>query len=93
MSGDKLTIEEKLSLLKYNSGSVSHIKINETLCQKCKNKECIFFCPASVYKIEGGETPKVEYENCLECGACKVACKSKAIKWEYPDKGVVYKFS
>lgn len=89
------TIEEKLSLLKYKPETISHIEVDKELCLKCKSKECTFFCPASVYKIEEGEVPKIEYENCLECGACKIGCKSKSVKWNFPHGGcgIVYKFS
>ncbi|MEE0496271.1 MAG: 4Fe-4S dicluster domain-containing protein, partial [Cyanobacteriota bacterium] len=35
----------------------------------------------------------VNYENCLECGACRIACERKAIDWKYPKgtKGVTFK--
>ena len=35
----------------------------------------------------------VQYENCLECGACRIACPKHALKWEYPKgtKGVTFK--
>ena len=38
---------------------------------------------------------KVEYENCLECGACRMICPNNAIEWQYPksSKGVIYKLS
>jgi len=92
MSGDYGKIEEKLSLLKYKSDNSSHISIDITVCKACKSKGCTFLCPAAVYSLED-DTLKIEYENCLECGACKTACK--AISWLYPagGKGVVYKFS
>ncbi len=88
-------IEEKLALLKYKPDDSSHIKINEEACKNCKTKACAFFCPAGVYKQDeqNPEIVKAEYENCLECGACKVACKCGAIEWKYPEQGVIYKFS
>ena len=89
------TLDGKLSLVKYKPDSTSHIEITEELCVKCKSKECTFFCPAGVYKITDGEIPAIEYENCLECGACAAGCMSKSIKWKCPKggKGVLYKFS
>ena len=35
----------------------------------------------------------VNYENCLECGACRVACEKHSLHWEYPKgtKGVTFK--
>ena len=37
----------------------------------------------------------VQYENCLECGACRMACPKNAIDWNYPKAslGVLYKKS
>lgn len=92
MKEDYGKIEEKLSLVKYKPDSSSHISIDTTACKNCESKVCTFVCPAAVYSCEGEEL-KVEYENCLECGACKVACEG--VDWQYPasGKGVVYKFS
>lgn len=90
-------IDEKLSLLKFKPDSISHIEIDEDKCRDCENHECTFVCPARVYQCENENSDKIkiEYENCLECGACKVACKKQAIKWVYPRAGcgIVYKFS
>ncbi len=92
MSDSYGKIEEKLSLLKYKSDNSSHIQVDTKSCNACEIKACTFVCPAAVYTCENDEL-KVEYENCLECGACKVACK--AVDWRYPasGKGVVYKFT
>lgn len=87
-------IDEKLALLKYKSDTNSHIEVDNEICATCKTKDCLNVCPAKVYKKDG-ENIKVEYENCLECGACYVACPKKSIKWCYPKSGcgVIYKYS
>ena len=87
-------IDEKLALLKYKSDVNSHIEVDNEICSTCKTKDCLNVCPAKVYKLENGEI-KINYENCLECGACYVACPKKSINWVYPksDCGVVYKYS
>ena len=87
-------IDEKLALLKYKSDTKSHIEVDNTICSLCKTKDCLNVCPARVYTEENGEI-KVNYENCLECGACSVACPKKSIKWSYPKSGcgVIYKYS
>ena len=59
---------------------------------QCLEKTCTIVCPANVYCYN--ETEKklvVSYEKCLECGACRIACKH--LKWEYPKsgKGVQFK--
>ena len=37
----------------------------------------------------------VQYENCMECGACRIACPKGAINWNYPNDncGIIYKNS
>ena len=37
----------------------------------------------------------IKHENCLECGACKIACPKNNIKWCYPESGhgVIFKNS
>ncbi|MBE7705621.1 MAG: 4Fe-4S dicluster domain-containing protein [Cyanobacteria bacterium SIG30] len=90
------SIENKLSTLKYYTSDKTHLVLDSEKCKKCKNKECLFICPAKVYSMdENNENIKVEYENCLECGACRFACPYNAVSWEYPEasKGVLYKFS
>ena len=48
--------------------------------------------PANGYEWdESNEKLIINYENCMECGACRIACKH--IQWEYPKgtKGIMYK--
>ena len=49
---------------------------------------CHHICPADVYELDEnlGEIV-VRYENCLECGACRISCPKNAISWEYPTAG------
>ena len=93
---NKKSIQDKLSTIKYNCASETHLKVDEKKCLKCSEKTCTFICPADVYELEP-ETGCiiVRYENCLECGACKIACPKKAISWEYPQAGygVIFKNS
>ena len=91
---NKKSIQEKLELLKYNCGKCSHLIVNQKVCAKCKDKPCIFICPAGVYsKDEVTGEIIVQYENCLECGACRIACPKNTIDWSYPESGcgVVFK--
>jgi ferredoxin like protein len=82
-----MSLDRKLHTLKYTPDEVSHLK---PVCKKCNTKTCTFICPAQVYKCEDDELV-VEYENCLECGACRIACEH--IEWQYPrgTKGVMFK--
>ena len=90
-----MTIDDKLNKLKYNCDTVSHLNPNITLCKECKSKICVNVCPANVYEWdEENQTLIVNYENCLECGACKIICEKSCLKWEYPKtgKGVTFKY-
>jgi len=84
--------EEKLFTVKTNPDTESHLKIDEETCRKCETKVCLYVCPANVYQEnEQSKTIVVNYENCLECGTCKIACDK--IDWKYPRAkyGVSYK--
>ncbi len=91
----KLKIDEKLATLRFICDNVSHIEVCMDKCRKCKDKPCLYFCPAKVYnESEDDGTIAVEYENCLECGTCRICCPQDAIKWNYPKgaQGVSYRF-
>ena len=81
-------IQKKLTTVKYNCANDSHLILNQEICEKCKEKTCIDICPADVYNFdETNGQIVVQYENCLECGACKIACPKKNIEWRYPSSG------
>ena len=89
-----MNINEKLSTLKYNKEKESHLKTNEDICRECKNKVCTHICPAEVYEWnDKTNSLTIRYENCLECGACRISCEKKNIEWRYPNAqfGVKYK--
>ena len=89
-------IQNKLTNVKYKCATESHLILDKDICAKCKEKTCIYICPADVYNVnEATGEIVVQYENCLECGACKIACPKKSINWKYPPSGcgVVYKNS
>lgn len=104
-----MDIEKKLIHVKYKTDSESHLILNQEICKVCEDRVCLNVCPANVYKeaVSGQnlnsvtkkdgtiEVISVEYENCLECGACRIACPYGAIDWRYPKSGcgVAYKFS
>lgn len=91
---DTMTIENKLSTIKYTTDDVSHLKPDMEKCKTCKSKICEKVCPAGVYEwIEEEQKLLVKYENCLECGACRITCEQKSLGWEYPKgtKGVIFK--
>ena len=87
-----MSMEEKLYTVKYTPDTESHLKPDQEQCKKCKSKICTVVCPANVYEWSGEKTI-VKHENCLECGACRLACEQKCLEWEYPrgTKGVMFK--
>lgn len=90
----KMNINDKLSTVKYNKDTKSHLSVDNDICMRCENKYCTFICPANVYEWnEVKSTLTIRYENCLECGACKIACDKKNISWQYPnvEYGVKYR--
>ena len=87
-----MSMDEKLYTVKYTPDTESHLKPDQEQCKKCKSKICTVVCPAKVYEWNG-ERNIVKHENCLECGACRIACERNCIEWEYPrgTKGVMFK--
>lgn len=89
-----MSIDDKLSTVKYTSDIYSHLNPDNNECLKCCTKCCTIVCPANVYSWdEENKKLIVNYENCLECGACRIVCEKQCLKWEYPrgTKGVTFK--
>ena len=73
---------------------MSHLEPTNSDCVLCQGKPCTLICPAKVYEWSEEENKLiVNFENCLECGACRIACEKQSLKWEYPKgtKGVTFK--
>lgn len=81
-----MKLEEKLYLLKFKPDEKTHLQPKEEDCRRCKGKPCTTFCPAQVYKWEE-EKLVVSFENCLECGSCRIGCEFVSIDWCYPRGG------
>lgn len=89
-------VDDKLAKVKYSPDSVPHLVANQQKCLKCKEKYCTIVCPAGVYEWDSAnKVLLLKYENCLECGACRIACEKGAIDWKYPraSYGITYKNS
>ena len=83
-----ITIEEKLFITPFRPSTESHIKTNQDICNPCPGKECTKFCPANVFVWSAiDEKLIIGYENCLECGACKMGCPFEAIEYTNPKSG------
>jgi ferredoxin like protein len=90
-----MNVEAKLGLNVFKINSEPHIVIDHEVCQReCQVQACLFVCPADLYSSNPEGEIIVNYEGCLECGACFIACSPKALSWHYPDAGygVQYRF-
>ena len=85
-----MRVEERLYTLRYKRDEKPHLEIkDQSICSKCHEKfgsPCIVACPANVYSYS--EKLIVSYENCVECGACKIVCPFNNIIWRYPRYGL-----
>ncbi|AWS00391.1 ferredoxin family protein [Metallosphaera hakonensis] len=88
-----MRVEEKLYTLRYKRDEEPHLRIiNPQQCLECEREygqpqPCISVCPANVYSWNG-EKLILSYENCVECGACRIACPFHNISWNYPRYGL-----
>lgn len=88
----RAAVERKLFTIRYRADEGSHISLADpSACVRCA-RPCLWFCPAAVYRWEGGAL-HIAYENCLECGTCRIACPLDNVRWRYPTGGygIAYK--
>jgi len=90
----KADVKAKLGHDAIKVDSVKHIKVKQEVCAKCKERYCIYVCPAGVYKLNKEGQIELDLDGCLECGTCRIACVKEAIDWSYPRGGfgVQFKF-
>jgi ferredoxin like protein len=90
-----MKIEDKLFLNRFKVDEESHLKIKDPkkCVEECKDQSCLYLCPANVYRLEK-DYISVNYEGCLECGSCRIACPLLNIEWRFPrgGYGVSHKF-
>lgn len=90
-----LTVEAKLGLNVFGVDKRPHILIHQEQCDSvCTTRYCLYVCPAKLYTRSPDGTMHVNYEGCLECGTCFIACNHRALEWRYPEAGfgVQYRF-
>ncbi|MBI3360905.1 MAG: 4Fe-4S dicluster domain-containing protein [Chloroflexi bacterium] len=89
------TVEAKLGLNVFAIDKRTHIVIHQERCDSlCTTRHCIFVCPAKLYSRDAEGKMHVNFEGCLECGTCFIACNHEALEWRYPEAGfgVQYRF-
>ena len=87
----ELNIKAKLAKDTIKADSERHIKVNPEKCKNCKERVCLYVCPAHVYTLNKEGEVVLELDGCLECGTCRIACPE--LDWHYPrgGYGVQYK--
>ena len=56
---------------------VSTLSFNHELCIGCSL--CTHVCPQAVFKMQNNKAKIVDFNACMECGACVNNCPSNAI--------------
>ncbi len=83
-----MNIEAKLGLDVFKLDKERHITIHTDICNAiCENKACLYVCPAHLYSLDDKGDNTVNWEGCLECGSCLIACEHRALDWHYPRGG------
>lgn len=82
-----MNLNEKLYRVRYriNRGR-PHIQLKDNVCSDCIDKTCLTICPVDNFSLEGGKVV-FKWEDCVECGACRIACAKQSLDWNYPDGG------
>ena len=94
------TVETKLGTLEWKKQPEANILLKKSgadspCATTCKDKPCTTVCPAKVYEWEAAHQKViVNYENCIECGACRMICPFLNIDCDWPRGGfgVLYKY-
>ena len=84
-----MNVDAKLGRNVFKLDKNSHIDVRHEICRtRCTKRYCLFVCPSNVYSwSEERDQVHIEFEGCLECGACVIACRHDAIQWRYPQAG------
>ena len=89
-----MNINDKLYRTRYNIDIENpHIWVDSEQCKRCNSKACLNICPAEVYKLEREEIV-VSWQDCMECGSCRIVCPLGAVQWDFPRGGfgVCYRY-
>jgi ferredoxin like protein len=83
-----MKVDAKLAQNLFKIDKEPHISIDQQICATlCTNRACIAVCPADLYEVGDRGDVVVNWEGCLECGACMICCAHGALSWRYPRGG------
>jgi ferredoxin like protein len=82
-----MSINDKLLRTRFivDAGS-PHIKVDTAKCAGCAGEACLTVCPVECYRKEQQKLT-FSWENCVECGSCRIICPNGAVSWNYPRGG------
>lgn len=96
MEQRKPTLEERLYANETRPDRCSHLEVRDpAACRACARRECVTVCPSGTYRWEAEHGRlAVQFENCLECGTCRVVCPHGNIAWRFPmgGRGICYRY-
>lgn len=89
-----VNIKAKLGKNTIKVDSEKHIAAKREICKDCRERVCLYVCPARVYTLSANGEIELELDACLECGTCEIACGKNALEWNYPRAGygIQYRF-
>jgi ferredoxin like protein len=82
----------KIKLLEFRHDENNpHITVTDPeYCRKCDAGVCLTICPSGVFKwnYQNEAAPVlIYYKQCIECGACRLACPYNNIQFQFPSGG------
>jgi ferredoxin like protein len=81
-------VDAKLAQNLFKLDKQAHIIVDQRICAtSCSNRACVRVCPADLYGLDDRGEMVVNWEGCLECGACMISCSNGALSWSYPRGG------
>lgn len=82
---------DKLTSLEFITDEARpHLRIREqSVCTACSSKPCLSLCPSRVFQWDNAAAHPVLilYKQCVECGACRLACPQANIDFHFPAGG------
>lgn len=80
-----IDVKRRLGTLRMTTDSTdhAHITVKPEICARCPHSLCTFVCPAACYERIDGRLV-FRYEDCVECGACDIACDQGSVTWTMP---------
>ena len=91
-----MRVEEKLGADKFNTDKDKpHIIIDQHPKNRAALRDLVNACPAGLYHENADGSARLDYEECLECGTCRVLASGTVVEqWNYPEgsMGVEYRY-